>query len=171
MPVYTVHGKRSPDGDIAMRRDAADDRIVLVRDGFHFWAFAMTILWLIVHRLWWGLLGYIVLSFGVMATLSSLGISGGARLAVMLVLSLLVGFEASSLRRWSLSRGKWRQLDVIVAEDVESAERRFFDRRQMSLDADRNTPDRGATRDYLGPPRPVAQRDIIGLFPQPGMPR
>ncbi len=164
MPVYTVHGLRS-EGTAA--RPAADG-IVLVRDGFHFWAFAMTLIWLIWHRLWWGLLGYIVLSVGAVYALSALGIPGNARMVVMLVISLLVGFEAASLWRWTLSRGKWRQLDIIVADDVETAERRFFDRFAGSS---RDGDDRGpsyATRDYVGPSRPTAQRDIIGSFPQPG---
>ena len=166
MPVYTVHGLRSE----AAARSAAD-RIVLVRDGFHFWAFAMTLIWLVWHRLWWALLGYIALSVGVVFALAALGVSGSARMAVMLVVSLLVGFEAASLWRWTLSRGKWRQLDVVVADDAESAERRFFDRATV---ARRDVEDRGssfATRDYAGPMRPTSQRDIIGSFPQPGSSR
>lgn len=166
MPVYTVHGLWA-EGSIA--RPAAD-RIVLVRDGFHFWAFAMTLIWLVWHRLWWALLGYLALSIGTVVALSALGVSGGARIIVMLVIALLIGFEAASLWRWTLSRGKWRQLDVIVADDVESAERRFFDRLSSSR---RDVDDRGsyATRDYAGPMRPTTHRDIIGSFPQPGAPR
>ena len=166
MPVYTVHGLRA-EGTAAK---PAADRITLVRDGFHFWAFAMTLIWLVWHRLWWALLGYVVLSLGVAYGLSALGVSGGGRMIVMIVIALLVGFEAASLWRWTLSRGKWRQLDVVVADDLESAERRFFDRFATSR---RDVDDRGgyATRDYAGPSRPSAQRDIIGSFPQPGSTR
>lgn len=166
MPVYTVHGLRSD----TLGRPAAD-RIVLVRDGFHFWAFAMTLIWLVWHRLWWALLGYVALCIGTVAALSALGVDSGARMIVMGLLSLLVGFEAASLWRWALSRGKWRQLDLVVADDAESAERRFFDRYPTSR---RDKDDRGsslATRDYVGPSRPTSQRDIIGSFPQPGLPR
>ena len=166
MPIYTVHGLRS---ESTAARPAAD-RIVLVRDGFHFWAFATTLIWLVWHRLWWALLGYAVLSVGIAFGLAALGVSGGARMAVIFVVSLLVGFEAASLWRWTLSRGKWRQLDVIVADDLESAERRFFDRFAAPR---REFDDRGsyATRDYAGPQRPSTPRDIIGSFPQPGAPR
>ena len=163
MPVYTVHGLRAA----ATARPAAD-RIVMVRDGFHFWAFAMTLIWLVWHRLWWALLGYLAFSIATVAALSALGVSSGARMIVMVVISLLVGFEASSLWRWTLSRGKWRQFDLIVADDAESAERRFFERWN---NARRDSDDRGssfATRDYAGPSRPTSQRDIIGSFPQPG---
>ena len=55
----------------------------------------------------------------------------------LLLIALLMGFEAASLQRWTLSRRKWRQLDIVVADDEEAAERRFFDRwtaRQRGLD-------------------------------------
>ena len=47
---------------------------------------------------------------------------------VFLLLAVLMGLEAASLRRWSYSRGNWRQIDFVVADDEEAAERRFFDR-------------------------------------------
>jgi hypothetical protein len=97
---------------------------------------------------------------------------------VTLLIALLMGFEAASLRRWTLSRRKWRQLDVVVADDEEAAERRFFDRwtaQRHILNNDQPAVDRGApppTREVPGQAfsRPPASPhgDIIGLFPQPG---
>src|SRR5947199_7926058 len=55
MPVYTVHG---PMANVTQARSAAD-RLVFVRDGFHFWAFLFGPLWLAWHRLWLALLGYV----------------------------------------------------------------------------------------------------------------
>ena len=100
----------------------------------------------------------------------------------MMLIALLMGFEAASLRRWTLSRRKWRQLDIVVADDEEAAERRFFDRwtdaAQFGLGDDQSVVDRGApppTRTIPGQPfsrpPPVPHSDIIGLFPQPGAPR
>jgi len=35
--------------------------------------------------------------------------------------------KAASVRRWNLVAGaNWRQLDIVVADDEEQAERRFF---------------------------------------------
>ena len=177
MPVYTVHGPL-PRG--AETRPAAD-RFVFVRDGFAFWAFVGGFLWLVYHRLWLALLGYVLLTIASSIALSLLHASGGTRLAVMAVVALLMGLEATNLRRWTLSRRKWRQLDVVVADDEEAAERRFFDRwtsRQRLLEDGSSSVDRGApppTRDIPGQAfsRPPADphNDIIGLFPQPGMPR
>src|SRR5438309_1331881 len=94
----------------------------------------------------------------------------GARVAVMLLIAVLMGLEAASLRRWTLSRRRWRQLDVVVADDEDAAERRFFDR-WMSGRGFGHQPmtDRGApppTRDLPGQPfarPPSAHGDIVGL--------
>jgi hypothetical protein len=68
-------------------------------------------------------------------------------------------------------------LDVVVADDEEAAERRFFDRwtAKRAVDFDLSAVDRGApppTRNSQGQPSsqppPVPRNDIIGLFPQPG---
>jgi hypothetical protein len=95
----------------------------------------------------------------------------------MAVIALLMGLEAASLRRWTLSRRKWRQLGVVVADDREAAERRFFDRwtAMRNVEFDPSAVDRGApppTRNVPGQTfSPPPRGDIVGLFPQPGMPR
>jgi hypothetical protein len=177
MPVYTVH---APVADGADARRAAD-RFVFVRDGFHFWAFLLGPLWLAWHRLWLALAGYIAIWVGVAVALTQLHAGAGTRFTVMLLIALLMGFEAASLWRWTVSRSKWRQLDVVVADDEETAERRFFDRwtsRQRNRGNDQSAVDRGApppTRDIPGQafsrPPPSLHGDIIGLFPQPGASR
>jgi hypothetical protein len=172
MPVYTVHAP------LAAGRGAvaATDRFVFVRDGFYFWAFVAGLIWLIWHRLWLGLLGYIVLSVVFELTASALGLGSGTRIMVMFLFALLMGFEAASLWRWTLSRGKWQHIDVVVADDAETAEARFFDRwtAGRNLVNDQSGIDRGApppTRHIPGQPfsRPPsgAREEIIGLFPQP----
>ena len=110
--------------------------------------------------------------------MSALGVGGNAIFLVDVLLALLMGFEAASLRRWTLSRRNWRQLDIVVADDWESAERRFFDRwtaKQRGLSNDQLAVDRGGpppTRDIPGQPfsrpPPLPRSEIIGLFPEPG---
>jgi hypothetical protein len=172
MPVYTVHAPLADSRGVV----AATDRFVFVRDGFHFWAFVAGLLWLVYHRLWWALLGYIVISVVGEVGLSMLGAGSGTRLTVMVLFALLMGFEAASLRRWTLSRGRWQQLDMVVADDADLAEQRFFDRwaARNSVN-DQSAIDRGApppTRHVPGQPfsRPPSDDSIIGLFPQ-GVPR
>jgi hypothetical protein len=114
--------------------------------------------------------------------MSALGASRGTIFIVDVLIAILMGFEAASLRRWTLSRRKWRQIDIVVADDEELAERRFFDRwtgRQRGLTNDQYATDRGGpppTRNIPGqsfskPPPPLPQGGIIGLFPEPGGPR
>ena len=177
MPVYTVHAPVANGADFA-----AADKFVFVRDGFHFWAAVATVIWLLWHRLWLVLIGWIVVMIAIQFGMSALGASRGTIFAVNFLIAILMGFEASSLRRWTLSRRKWRQLDVVVADDEEAAEHRFFERwtaRQRGLANDQWTVDRGGpppTRSNPGqsfskPPPPMPQGGIIGLFPEPGGPR
>ncbi len=173
MPVYTVH---APVAD-----GSATDNFVFVRDGFYFWAFVLGPLWLAWHRLWLALIGYLAVGVGLAVALTLLRTGAGTRFTVMLLLALLLGTEAASLWRWTLSRRKWRQCDIVVADDEETAERRFFDRwtsSQRGLGGDQSAVDRGApppTRNIPGQafsrPPPLPQDDVIGLFPQPGAPR
>src|SRR6202034_10746 len=176
MPVYTVHAPVTGNTGIA-----ATDRFVFVRDGFYVWAALLGVVWLAWHRLWLALICLIVLIGGVDGALMRVGVSPTAIFLVDVLLALLLGFEAASLRRWTLSRRNWRQLDIVVADDEEAAERRFFDRwtaKQRALSNDQSAVDRGGpppTRDVPGQgfsrPPPLPQSEIIGLFPEPGASR
>lgn len=161
MPVYTVHG---PLADTAR---PLPDRIVFVRDAFAVWAVLLGPIWLIWHRLWWALLGYMVVIVGAGSLMAALGLSAETRMLVNFLIALLMGLEAASLRRWTLSRGKWRQLDVVVADDQDAAERRFFDR-WSGTPHDAQPHDRGAPPPSRSPAIRAGRDDIIGLFPQPG---
>ena len=177
MPVYTVHAPMGSNTDIR-----ATDRFAFVRDGFHVWAAIFGVVWLAWHRLWLALIGWIVLMTVIDIAMVRLGVDGGTVFLVDALLALLLGFEAASLQRWTLSRRKWRQLDIVVADDEEAAERRFFDRwtaRQRLTTNDQMAVDRGGpppTREVPGqafsrPPSPPPRDEIIGLFPEPGAPR
>jgi Protein of unknown function (DUF2628) len=173
MPVYTVHAPVGSNVDLAVT-----DRFTFVRDGFHFWAAVASVIWLAWHRLWLALIGWVVLIAAIDYGLAKLGIGRGTILAVDVVLALLLGFEAASLKRWTLSRGRWRQLDIVVADDEESAERRFFDRwtaahrglvnDQWSIDRGGPPPTRNIPGQPFSKPPPLPQGGIIGLFPEPG---
>ena len=176
MPVYTVHAPVTNKVDLR-----TTDRFAFVRDGFHVWAALFGVVWLAWHRLWLALIGWIVLMIAADVVMVGLGVGAVAVFLVDCLLALLLGFEAASLERWTLSRRNWRQLDIVVADDEEAAERRFFDRwtakQRVSINDERSV-DRGApppTRDVPGQPfskpPPPARDDIIGLFPEPGASR
>jgi hypothetical protein len=176
MPVYTVHAPDATDASVV-----AADKFTFVRDGFHVWAALLAPLWLARHRLWLALIGWIAAAAAIEVAMARLGAGRGAMFFADVLIALLMGFEAASLQRWTLPRRNWRQLDIVVADDEEAAERRFFDRwtaKQRGLGNDQSAVDRGGpppTRDVPGQPfsKPTSapQSEIIGLFPQPGASR
>ena len=87
MPTYTVHQPPAKNG-----RAADPQRFVFVRDGFHFWAFLLTLPWLIYRRLWLALLGYVLLTAALAAVFHFLRTPNGSQA----VIGLLIGTFSSS---------------------------------------------------------------------------
>lgn len=165
MPTYTVHAPPPRPSDAS----STPERFIFVRDGFHFWAFVLAPLWLLLRRLWLALLiyvgGYGVIGLG----LSFARVSSNVHLIVALLIALLMGFEASSIWRWTLTRRGWTTLGFVVGEDAEMAERRFFAEWQKR-GADASSPPDSTEPKYSTPVRrgPPSPSDVIGLFPEPG---
>jgi hypothetical protein len=163
MPVYTVHEPPRRDDELL----AHTARFAFVRDGFHFWAFLLAPFWMLRHRLWLEFIVYLLLIAGVTFALRRLGVAESAGGAVAFLLAILIGIEASSLRRWKLSRRGYDNLGVVVADDQDIAERRFFD--GWIGDTGRlATPSPSAPPPAPSPfDRPAPSSEIVGLFPQP----
>jgi len=143
------------------------ERIAFVPDRFTWSAFLLGPLWMLWHRLWVVLGGYIGVSVALSLALHYAGVKEDARGFAMTLLGLLVGFEAASLRRWTLLLKGWREVGTVVGDSREAAERRFFDR-YVALATTREM-----EAALAAPPSPptVAPRDptdVVGLFPQPG---
>ncbi len=169
MAVYTVHQppvkkyETSPD----------PEQFVFVRDGFSFWAFLFGPLWMLRHRMWLVLLGYVVLVVAMSFAMRTFGASGSAKLFAGFLVAILIGIEAGTLRRFTLARRRWKNIGVIVGDDRDSAERRFYDswskgETLTTTPVQSTMPPASATP----VPRPLAGTpEVIGLFPQPGAPR
>jgi hypothetical protein len=159
MAVYTVHepplrrGESTPD----------PERFVFVRDGFSFAAFLFGALWMLWHRMWLVFFGYVIVAGGLEAVLTQLRASTGLRVVIGLMIALLTGFEAPTLRRFTLARRKWSNVGIIVGDNLDSAEQRFFDAwtKTGGMPPVRLA---GAAASAHDPGEP----DIIGLFPEPG---
>jgi hypothetical protein len=123
MLTFTVHEPPYPPAD---RSDRAE-RLVFVRDGFSWGATLLTPLWLLAHRMWLPLVGYIVVG-GLIEAAGQSGLvhAGWAALAGV-ALNLLLGIEFGALRRWSLDRRGWATLGSVSGRSAEDCERRFFD--------------------------------------------
>src|ERR1700731_4844006 len=169
MAVYTVHETPLRAGAVA----AAVERFAFVRAGFSWWAFLFESLWMLRHRMWLVLIGYVVVAGAIEIPVKLSGAPALAASLIGILLGLLVGLEAGPLRRFTLSRRGWKNLGVVSGDDREDAERRFFDawlQRTNSTSGASHAPMRGpasAAPNRRGPLR----SDVIGLFPEPGAPR
>ena len=120
---FTIHEPPSPPAD---RLDRAES-LVFVKDGFSWLAMLFAPIWLIMHRQWWPLLGYVVMS-GLLELLRWSAVVGGDWVTLAgIAVHLLIGFEADTLRRWSLDRKGWRVLGSVSGRTAAECERRFFE--------------------------------------------
>jgi hypothetical protein len=164
MSVYTVHEPPSRAGAAA----ADVERFAFVRDGFSWWAFLLAPLWMLRHRMWLVLIGYVVIAGAIEVPVKLSGASGFAASMIGLLLGLLVGLEAGTLRRFTLNRGGWKNLGVVSGDDIEDAERRFFDAWLQRESSPSNGPAApGAASAAASWRRPLGS-GVIGLFPEPG---
>jgi uncharacterized protein DUF2628 len=162
MTIYTVHAPPLRGSETA----PDPERFVFIRDGFSFWAFVFAPLWLLWRRLWLALLFYVAIIVVLEGGMWLLRVPYPARSIVIVLISLLIGMEAGSIRRWTLERRDWRQLGVVTGNNHEAAERRFFDTWVAQM---------AAPRPPVAPPQPMSPNmrvppdasDIIGLFPEP----
>ena len=136
---------------------------MFVRDGFSMWAFLFGPLWMIWRRLWLVLLLYIVAMALLQVALWALGVSGLVKFTVGVLVGLLIGFEAPTLRRWTFARRNWIGHGVVVADDEELADWRFFDA-WMARHVRPASPTGGSSAPYRSAADPP---DVIGLFPEP----
>lgn len=175
MAVYTVH-------EPPLKRDqtAPDpERFVFVREGFAFWAFLLAPLWMLRHRLWLVFTGYILVTVALQVALRMVGASTTVMVVVGLLMAWLVGLEAATLRRFTLGRRRWRNVGIVVGDDLDAVERRFFDAwfDQSWDDGTARRPASSSEVPILRSPQGIAQAsfqsssDVIGLFPEPGAPR
>jgi len=142
----------------------AGERFKFVRDGFSWPAFILGPIWMLFHRLMLVLIVWFVCVFVLAVAMRLFGVPSGTASIVFLLLALLIGLEASSLQSWTLKGRGWREIGIVVADELEAAERRFFDELH--------------DQDPMGFGTPVAGRiamldraqggsDVIGLFPEP----
>jgi hypothetical protein len=169
MPTYTVHEPPLRKGESV----TSPERFVFVRDGFYFWAFVLAPVWLMLRRLWLALLIYSVLTIALGIGFKLAGVSSTVQSLAALVIALIIGLEAATIWRWTLTRRGWKTLGFVVGEDEGIAERRFF--AEWAKRQGRQAPEAPPAPEpshaapvWRGKPSPA---DVIGLFPEPGAAR
>jgi hypothetical protein len=164
MAVYSVFAPPVSTGE------ADAERFRFVRDGFSWGAFLFGPLWMIFRRLWLVLIIYLVVIAALTIGLARLPFAAGAAMLVPLLIALFLGLEGSSLRRWTLRRRGWSDLGIVVGEDLEAAERRFFEAWVSGTTEHRVPASSHAAAPVSASYRlsGTAKPEVIGLFPDPG---
>lgn len=171
MTLHTVLAPATPDGSPAT---ADPMRVVFVKEGIAWPALFFGVLWLVYHRLWLVLAGYILLAIAV--GLADNAVGGELPGIFMLLTHLLLALEGNELRRWTHARSGTRLVDVVEGRNVEEAEVRYFAGLEGAIPADAAAPVPPVAP--APPVPPVAPRftpgapsaeagDVVGLFPQP----
>jgi hypothetical protein len=120
MKVYTVH---THPGDADPMENA-----ILIREGFNFWAFLLSGVWALYHRLWLGFIGLVAVSF--LCTFAVELFDGGPAMdfALALVTGIGFGLIANDLRRRKLAANGWKIVDIVAGQNESDAEHRCFER-------------------------------------------
>ena len=137
------------------------DRLAFVPDRFSFLAFLFSIIWLLVHRMWLVLLGYLAVTLAI--ELLTLSVSAEAMGIVALFISLIFGFEAQALRRWSLERKGWRVIGIVEGSGRDEAELRYLHKEAgafVSAEQTTDQPQRPARPPIV--PR-IGSEQVVGL--------
>jgi Protein of unknown function (DUF2628) len=123
MQTFTVHEPPNPPAD---RVDRAES-LVFIKDGVSWGAALFGPFWLLAHRLWWPLIGYIA-AYGAIEAVRLTRIVEQRWIGLcLLALNLLLAFEGDTLRRWALNRRGWRMLGAANGRNRNECERRFFE--------------------------------------------
>ncbi len=160
------------------RNSETAEKIVFLREKFSWPALFFTPIWLLWHRLWIGFLVWLLAMVVIGIATQMFGLHPWATAAALWLPSLIAAFEASELRRRKLIRKGYRDASVVVADEVEDAEQRFFEEWVKGADANESrstfTPPVSpvtATTTSAGGVSPMQGNPVIGLFPEPGAKR
>ncbi|MGO4570757.1 DUF2628 domain-containing protein [Microvirga sp. 2TAF3] len=168
MTTYTLHLPR----DARPGDPAALDEAEIVKDGFSWGAFFFTVLWFFFHRLWLAGLIVLVALAAFNAGLNLIGVNPFAGFVAEVLLSVLIGLEANSLRRWTYERRGRPLADVVIASSKDEAEAKAFARWLQRPAPSRipvSSPVSSPLSSAIRPSRGV--EPVIGLFPDAERPR
>lgn len=98
--------------------------LVFVRHGWSLAALFVPLIWMIVRRLWWVLLAYLVVVIGIQVL--SLAVSELVTTGLSVAVAIVVFVEAGQMRLESMAAKGYREIAVLEARNRDEAERVFF---------------------------------------------
>lgn len=123
MITFTVHEPADAPAD---RLDRAES-VEFVKEGFSWFAAFLTPIWLLAHKLWLALLAWLAVCVAIRLAFMGLGFGQRSLSYTLLAFNLICGFEADSIRRWTLARNGWTMIGSVTGRNAEECERRFFE--------------------------------------------
>lgn len=162
MARYTVHAANGTDGL---------EGAIFLRDGFRVPAFLFGALWLIWHGAWRsallvsaGFIAWFTLAF--VLKLPPAIDAGG-----LFLLMLLIGFEGGNLIRWELGRKGLSEIGLVVGENRDEMERRFFAESLGEAPAAKSASAIELPHGMAPAPlsSPGLTSSVLGLFPGPAI--
>ena len=110
---------------LAPAGDDAPERVRFIRDGFSWGALVFGPFYLLANRAW--LAGFATLVIAILLSVAGLyeGLSFAAGIA-SLALNLFIALEGREWKARAMERRGFRLKDVIVADDIETAEEIYF---------------------------------------------
>ena len=123
MATFTVHEPSQPQAD---RVDRADE-LRFVKDGFSWVTAICPPLGFAMKGLWTAALAYIVFAAVAVTGLMALHVGSDALTFMLLAINIYLGFESSTLERWSLDNDGWRMISTVIGRNISECERRFFE--------------------------------------------
>ncbi|WP_342359892.1 DUF2628 domain-containing protein [Terrarubrum flagellatum] len=161
MASWTIH--LPPDAD----NITDTDRFVPVKDGLRALPIVFGPLWFLAKRLWWGLLGVLVLQGLLIALIWTLPLPQPAAGLIQAAFNLLLGLEASSVERWTLRRMGWREAGAVIAHGREEADARAaMLLADLSVTGQLDTLPEAPLRRTVPAIPPAAPTHVLGLFPE-----
>ena len=147
------------------RDAAAADRVVFLREKFRWLALIFGPLWLLWNRLWLAFVVWLIAILMLAIVAYVFGLDEKAAAPLMWLPTLIVAFEGTELLRRKLLRRRFRESGVMVAQDFEDAERRYFaDWQGRAPVVAAKSPVASATPVSSAP----SSNSVFGLFPEPG---
>ena len=123
LKTFTVHEPPEPGAD---RVDRASE-LLFVKDGFSWLTALCPPLGFIASQMWLPLLAYLVFAGVAGAGLMALGFNPEFLSLLFLAVSIYLGFEHSTLQRWTLDNAGWQMLGSVTGKTLDECERRFFE--------------------------------------------
>jgi hypothetical protein len=144
------------------RAQGSGERTEFVRENFSWTALFFTPLWLLWNRLWIAFVVFCAVEVLLASGIYLSNLNNPFTDALLLLPSLIVAFEGAQLKRFRLLQNGYRETDTVLAADLESAERRYFERRKIA--PARKKPAAPASLSGIS----GLARSVIGLFPERG---